>query len=138
MVSDEIIKVINELCQKLGIAVDWSTENLLPQIQMIINKYTVYSIARNAMWGLFCAVVAVISFKAGLRMFNAIKTEQHWVIDKYGDLTIISIAYMIFISICFVVSAIVACVCIENLIKALIIPELYTIQKIMEEVKWTQ
>ena len=38
--ADEIIKVLDDLSQRFGIAVDWSSQNMMPYLQ-IINMYSI-------------------------------------------------------------------------------------------------
>lgn len=56
-VSDQIIAVINDLCQKFGIAIDWSAENVLPYIKDLCGRYIRYEIGTSIAW---CVVFAVI------------------------------------------------------------------------------
>lgn len=65
MISDEIIKVINELCNKFGIAIDWTSQNVIPYLQDLMSRYIKYDIALNIfeiIIGIICLIIAVISF----------------------------------------------------------------------------
>lgn len=41
--SEEIIKVLNDLGEKFGIAIDWTSQNVMPYIQDLANRYIVYN-----------------------------------------------------------------------------------------------
>ena len=43
--SEEIIKVLDYICAQLGIAVDWTAENVMPQVMDILGRYRIYTIA---------------------------------------------------------------------------------------------
>lgn len=41
--SDEIIKVLDNLAQKFGIAIDWTSQNIMPYIQDLVSRYITYN-----------------------------------------------------------------------------------------------
>ena len=45
--STEIIKVLDYICAQLGIAIDWSAENVMPQVMDILGRYRVYMMANK-------------------------------------------------------------------------------------------
>ena len=48
--SDEIIKLLDDLGQRFGITIDWSSENVLPYLQDLVRIFTTYEIAMSIMW----------------------------------------------------------------------------------------
>lgn len=46
-VVDQVIQVIEYLGQKFGIAIDWSTENVLPLAQTLMEKIARWCVAEN-------------------------------------------------------------------------------------------
>lgn len=61
--SQEIINVLNYMCQKFGIAIDWTSENVMPYIEDLCGRYIQYEIYTSIAW---CSVFAVIVIIAGL------------------------------------------------------------------------
>lgn len=61
-VSDQIIDVINALCEKLGVTVDWTTENVLPQIESLCKKYIDFEINTSVFWIVLIAVLCLLSW----------------------------------------------------------------------------
>ena len=62
-ISSQIIEVLDHLCSKFGIAIDWSQENVLPYLQELAGKYVSWEVATSKMWlwlGVGLVVVAVI------------------------------------------------------------------------------
>ena len=57
--SQEIINVLNYLGEQLGIAIDWSAENIWPQVMDILGRYRLLEIISTAMW-IFAEVTAII------------------------------------------------------------------------------
>lgn len=51
--SEEIIKVLDALAEKFGLAVDWTSANVIPYLEQLCGKYVNYEIATSAIWLLF-------------------------------------------------------------------------------------
>lgn len=60
-ISKEIISIIEVLCQKLGIVVDWTSETILPQIQNVLEHFIQYEIFSSWFWIWFALSFVVIS-----------------------------------------------------------------------------
>lgn len=45
--TDEIIKLLDALFERFGIAVDWTAENIMPYFQMFMARYVRYEIWRS-------------------------------------------------------------------------------------------
>ena len=63
MNSNQVIEILNEICNKLGIAVDWTSENILPQVKIVCEKLVKYFIVQRSIMCSFgflftCVVVA--------------------------------------------------------------------------------
>ena len=52
--SDTIIKVIDHLAEKIGVAVDWTADNIIPQVLDIMARYRVCEIVLNLLLVLLC------------------------------------------------------------------------------------
>lgn len=61
-VADQIIQVINDLCQKFGIVMDWSAENLVPVAEHLGSRIVEWNIAE----AIFCIILCGIFFIAGI------------------------------------------------------------------------
>ena len=48
--SQEIINVLNYLGEQLGIAIDWSSENVWPQVMDILGRYRLFELATTGIW----------------------------------------------------------------------------------------
>lgn len=42
LVSDQIIAVIDQLCEKFGIVVDWSSETVIPYLEDLVYRFAMY------------------------------------------------------------------------------------------------
>lgn len=62
-VSSQIIEVLNDLCTKFGIVIDWSQENVLPYAKTLLAKFIYWEIATSWVWigiALFMILVGVV------------------------------------------------------------------------------
>lgn len=64
--ANEIIKVIDELCKKFGIAVDWTSENVIPYAQQLCEKYINFEIWTSVL----CIVLWGITLIGGIIFFT--------------------------------------------------------------------
>ena len=80
-VSDQIIAVLNDLCEKFGVAIDWSSENIIPYLQALCEKYIHYEIATSI------AYIVLACIGIAITMFIVKKTD----FDEYGELCILFI-----------------------------------------------
>ena len=63
-VSEQIIEVLNYLGQKFGIAIDWTSESVVPAMQNLMSKYIKWEIATSIGWLVFA--VTIIGIYIGL------------------------------------------------------------------------
>lgn len=49
-VSDQIIAVLDNLCAKFGIAIDWTADNVLPYVKELFGKFITYEIVTSVIW----------------------------------------------------------------------------------------
>ncbi len=48
--SEEVIKILDALAEKFGLAIDWTSANVLPYLQQLCSKYVTYEIATSVVW----------------------------------------------------------------------------------------
>ena len=64
--SEEVIKILDALAEKFGLAIDWTSTNVLPYLQKLCGKYVTYEIATSAVWiliGICLLFVGIYSIK---------------------------------------------------------------------------
>lgn len=49
-VSDQIIAVLDALCAKFGVAVDWTASNIIPYLETLAHKLVAYELATSIAW----------------------------------------------------------------------------------------
>lgn len=125
--SNEIIKVLDHLCDKFGIAIDWSSNNVMPYLQDLMVRITKYAIYTNILW---LAMSILIISATVFALVKIIKVTRKNMSD--WDF-IIGISFFIgsIIIIIFFITGMYAC---QNLIEANTVPEKYMIEMIRNNV----
>lgn len=60
--SEQIISILDSLCEKFGIAIDWSQQNVIPYIQQLCSKYIKFEIATSVFWCVIWFSLFLIAF----------------------------------------------------------------------------
>jgi hypothetical protein len=61
--SGEIINVLDYLCGKFGIAIDWTSDNVMPYLEDLCGRYINYEVYTSIAW---CTLFGVIVFVTGM------------------------------------------------------------------------
>ena len=86
--SEEIIKVLDALAEKFGLAVDWTSANVIPYLEQLCGKYVNYEIATSVVW-LILGVISLFIGKWGIK-----KTKycySRYKEETYSDWDVVSI-----------------------------------------------
>lgn len=111
--SDELIKTFDYLLSQIGIAVDWTGENVIPYLQTLAEKIVRFEINTSIMW----LVVGVVVLTMGVWMF--VKDIKDW------DTGVWVVGVMI------ILGGVVVCCCqVYDIIKCVSFPELYVFEYI--------
>lgn len=65
--SQEIINVLDYLCHKFGIAIDWTSENVMPYLEELCGRYIEYEVYTSIAWCVtFVAIVVIVGLIWGI------------------------------------------------------------------------
>ncbi len=84
MVSDQIIKVLDNLCDKFGLAIDWSSKNVQPYLKELMAKCVNYKFSIATMWlisGIILFIISCIGIKIGIfckKKYDEIEELTDW------------------------------------------------------------
>ena len=70
-ISDQIISVIDALCAKFGVVIDWTSANVVPVLEELANKYIDWEITTSKMWFVIGAVLFVLFLIVGWLLCRA-------------------------------------------------------------------
>lgn len=72
--ADEIIKVLDDLSRRFGIAVDWSSQNMMPYLQTLGNKLVHYEIGMAILW-IVIGILCICSVKFWNKKYKQAKED---------------------------------------------------------------
>lgn len=130
--NQEIINVLNYLGEQLGIAIDWSSENVWPQVMDILGRYRLFELVSTGFWLIIDVVIVFSAFLTLKRMtkdYMKIKVDHEdnflWT-RRYGDNELTGFGWALFIiSLLLGVTSIIAIpIDIDEMFKWLIVPEI--------------
>lgn len=76
--GDEVIKVLDKLGEKFGIAIDWTNENVMPYLKEVGERCVSYEMWTSVLWLVFGIILFVIGISFAIAMYrNGVK--------KYGS-----------------------------------------------------
>lgn len=80
--SEEIIKVIDVLAAKLGIAIDWTETNVMPYLQQLMERYIDYEIAMSWFWIISLFAPTIVAWVVTCLLYPMAKKK--YFDDGYG------------------------------------------------------
>lgn len=80
--SAQIIEVLNDICEKFGIAVDWTSKNIQPYLKELMAKCINYKLATDIVW-LVVGIVLLIIGGVLLRFASNNNRKYHEIKDYY-------------------------------------------------------
>lgn len=132
-VSEQIIQVLDALGEKIGIAVDWTSQNVVPVAQQICERYIRYETVMSILWiVLELGVIAGLVF-GGIKLFKFLieakqkpSYENNWCI--WADVSMVFTA--IGVAVLGILSIVDIVINIETLCKCLLLPELHLFEEL--------
>lgn len=73
MMNQQIIEIFDTLCEKFGVAIDWASNNVLPQLQILVKKFATYKIITDSSHILISIVLIVVGIIAIEKIFISYK-----------------------------------------------------------------
>lgn len=138
--GDEVIKVLNHLGDQFGVAIDWSSTNVMPYLNDLMArmiKYGIYINIYHIMYAIFITalfiIVTIVLYKIACKMI--LKSEEN---EEYiNPAKILSTAFAISL----VTTVIVALIeignikdCIADIIELNTVPEKYVVEIIQDKI----
>lgn len=123
-VSEQIIQVIDALCEKFGMAIDWTGENVIPYIEVLCGKLIAYEIVTSIAWMAIMILLSIGSIVATKKLIPVFKRN----IDRGGWDNVWDIASWFAIAglvLLNFATLIVICVQTMDIIKCTTFPEMY-------------
>lgn len=138
--GDEVIKVLNHLGDQFGVAIDWSSANVMPYLNDLMSrmiKYGIYINIYHIIYAIFITavfiIVTIVLYKIACKMIlRSEENEEH-----INSAKILSTAFAISL----VTTVIVVLIeignikdCIADIIELNTVPEKYVIEIIQDKI----
>lgn len=98
--SEEIIKVLDELGKRFGIVIDWSNQNIVPYLQELLKRFICYRNIAACVW-IIISIAMTISGVVMIRFLNKWRKSDNYDKDYCSDDDMLAILGYIF-SICII------------------------------------
>jgi len=125
--ENKVIEVFDYMGEKLGIAIDWTAENVMPQVMEFLGRYQIFSIVNCVVWfvvyiSLIIACVIVLK-----KMYKGIATQDHdniWYDIHWSTDAFITILVTIIGIVCIVLFGVNALEEVFDVTKWALVPEM--------------
>lgn len=128
---DEIIKLLDELAKRFGIAIDWTSENVMPYLEDLCSRFITYNIVVNVFWIIMAFVVICFDVwfvKKSYQMYKEDRNNIFFETFSFGrDVTYLWIATVITVIVFSLISVILGLVALLEIPKLIFIPEVFMI-----------
>lgn len=127
-VSEQIVQVLDALCEKFGIAIDWTSEHVIPYIGELCTKLVSWEIWTSVAWMVIMAVLVMIGAVIVKKLHPIFKKRieaQTWCQD---DWTIGWVFIIIGLVLLCLVAGIVIMVQTMDIIKCVTFPEMFVFE----------
>lgn len=119
--SEEIIKVLDNLGEKIGITIDWTSQNIIPYLQDLTTRFISLKNAQAITWIIISIITIVASIIAIILVKKWVKKNKY---DSYDDEYTYAVIVYLIAGVLIGIFAIVFTCNIFELIQNIFIPEL--------------
>ena len=129
----DIVSVLDALCDKVGIAIDWSSENIAPQLEAFVARYGTY-LAASSIFGLVLSVLFIAAGVTGIVLTYRSYQKGTWANgDDWSGKDITTLGIVIAaVSLFAIITATICVICIvHGLIQLAIVPEVVVANEIL-------
>ena len=94
--SEEIIKVLDELGKRFGIVIDWSNQNIIPYLQELLKRFICYRNITACVW-IIISIAITVGGVVMIRSLNRWRKSDDY--DDYDDdiLALLGYIFSVFI-----------------------------------------
>ena len=76
--SSQFIEVLDALCDKIGIAIDWTSQNVVPYVTDLATRIITYEISTSAAWIVIAAIVFLTIWKMTKNLCKEDAFDEAW------------------------------------------------------------
>lgn len=132
-VSEQIIQVINVLCEKFGIAIDWTSENVIPYITSLCGKLIKFEVCTSILTMVIWVAIIITSIVITKKLYPVFKNGVKENLENYDCGWIILSVFAVIAL--FVINIVGICIVeqqVTDIIKCVTFPEMYVFEYIQK------
>ena len=81
--SEQTISILDYICNKFGVVIDWTSDNVWPMVEMLAGKYIKWEIASSILW-IILFFISIIICTIGIKLIikhikNSSYVDEMWV-----------------------------------------------------------
>ena len=138
-ISEQIIKVLETVCDRFGIVIDWTNNNVIPYIQQLENKIIIYDIFNSITWLVIGCIMPLIVAIFIKKFLNRKKLEAKEFRNDYyfsdGSLDNEAFYCYLIIGILLVIAIVIGTISLQSIIQDILFPEKTIIEFITQYIK---
>ena len=138
-VSEQVIKVLDAVCDKFGIAIDWTSNNVIPYIQELGHKIIIYDICNSIIWLVIGSAIPSTVAILIKKFLNKKKLEAQESSNVYyyagGSLDEGALYCYLIIGILLVIAFVIGTIGLQSIIQDVVFPEKTLIEFIKPYIK---
>ena len=78
--SSQFIEILDALCERFGIAVDWTSQNVMPYLTDLASRIISYEILTSVAWIVLALIVIFIVWKLTKNLCKADTLDDEWIV----------------------------------------------------------
>lgn len=83
--SEQFLEIINFLTSKIGIAIDWTSNNIMPYLQDICNRFIKYETINSIIWIIIMIIIGISSFLLLIKIMKIPKKRyDYYTYDEFS------------------------------------------------------
>lgn len=87
--SEQLIHLIDEFAKRIGIIIDWTSDNVIPYLHDLITRYGQFHLAINSIMFIICLLVAILC------VWGWLKEIEHYNSYDFYEMGILSTTALI-------------------------------------------
>lgn len=89
-VADQIIEVLNAICEKLGVVIDWTSQNVVPYLLELVDKMVKYRLFKSWIYLILFSIIFVVIAVVFKKSFIRIDYDKDGNVKKTTKLTLLN------------------------------------------------
>lgn len=97
-ISDEVIKILEYLGQKIGVTIDWTSNNVLPYVEQLCKKFITWEISTSYAWIAIAGGVIIFSliFAILINRLSGCDGVEWFIFGIIASAMVVVIAFQVF------------------------------------------